>query len=295
MATLAALRQRVLDNLYSARLVERPFLDTLTASYTGGGTTIAVSDGTNWARGDILENSETGEQMYVLSVATNNLTVRRGYDGTTTSTSIGTDDFVAKNPRFSVARIDSAITAILQELEGYGLHGWGKGAITLAVNQYTYDLTDGDELEVVAAYYLRAGDALVVPLPFRFHKNLHATVVASGKGIDLWYWGERIVGETVYYTYKSDPSVVANLLSRQEELVVLGASGRIIGSTVATRTHDPGKFTDRTVQPGQGVRDARFFQTEYLLAVRREQAQLKVEAKRFPSTMMTSRSSRWRA
>ena len=294
MATLAVLRQRVLDNLYSARLAERPFVDVLTASYTGGGTTISVSDGVNWARGDILENPETGEQMFVLDVVADDLTVRRGYNNSPTNTSIGTDDFVTKNPRFTLTGVDATVLGILQELEGYGVHSWKTGAITLANGQYLYDLTDGDELEVVAVYYLRDADTLAVPLPFHFFRNVHPSVVASGSGINVWDWGERVEGETVYYTYKCDLSDPANLLARQEELVVLGSTARLLGSTLAPRTHDPGKMTDRTVQPGQGARDARYYQTEFILGVRREQAQLRVEAHRLPATLQTGRSSRWR-
>lgn len=293
MATTADLRQRTFDNLYSARLQERPFVDLCTASFTSIGTTVTVSDGANWARGDILEPQTTGEQMFVAAVAGNDLTVRRGWNGTTATASAGSDDAVNKNPRITIKQVDDAVTNILRELEGHGIHAWGTAGLTLVADQYDYDISETDVIAVNSVHYLD-DDGEIRPLPFSYVNNIGAGT-AQGHLLTLYQWGDKTNGDTVYYTYKQRLDNVSKLLTRQEELVVLGATLRLLGATMAPRTHDPGKHSDRTVQAGQGGRDARFYQTEFIMAARREATNLKVEADRQPHNVASSRASRWRA
>ena len=65
-------------------------------------------------------------------------------------------------------------------------------------------------------------------------------------------------------------------------------------SAGSDRTHDPGKLTDQAVQPGQGGRDARWFQAEFYLKVHREAAVLKDEVNQFPTNRWTARARRFR-
>lgn len=60
-----------------------PEWDTTTASDDDTDTTIPVSNGTYHKAGDVIKIPRTGEFMRVVSVAANNLTVTRGYGGST--------------------------------------------------------------------------------------------------------------------------------------------------------------------------------------------------------------------
>lgn len=295
MATQASIRTRVRDSLYSARPVLRPFATLVTEAMDASETDVDVTAGTDWAKGDILEFSD-GEQCFVQSVASNTLTVIRGYGGTTAATH-SINDIVLKNPRFTLQQIDQAITDTLLEYEAYGVYVYGQGTITLVSGQYTYDLAaTTDVLDVLSVYHPREGvqaDAIV--LPFRFSRQVHTTFAASGAALTLWDWGQKSAGEAVLFTYAKRIDSVTDLLTRQEEVTVLGAVARLLKRTIVPNTHDPGKRTDRTVQPGQTGRDSREIMAEYLRLMNQEAATLKIEkAKILPSAPFVQRANRWR-
>ena len=119
----SALVQRVRDVLE-----DRAFQDSSTT--TGTGTTIAVPDGTLYSVGAVVE-WQTGtvgyEQMYVDDIAGNNLTVIRGYNGTTAETHTS-GDAVVVNPNFTGRNIQQSITQILNE--SYP-QAWTPGTVNL--------------------------------------------------------------------------------------------------------------------------------------------------------------------
>lgn len=90
-----------------------------TSTTTGTGTPVAVPDGTKWAVGDIGEWSYTGtvggEQFLVQSISSNNLTVLRGYNGTTAEAHTS-GDRVLKNPRYSTIQIADAVDRVIDSL-----------------------------------------------------------------------------------------------------------------------------------------------------------------------------------
>ena len=90
-----------------------------TSTTTGTGTTVAVPDGTKWAVGDIGEWSYSGtvggEQFLVQSIATNDLTVVRGYNGTTAE-SHSSGDRVVKNARYSTVQIADAVERVVSAM-----------------------------------------------------------------------------------------------------------------------------------------------------------------------------------
>lgn len=278
--------------VYSARPPQRPFVTLVTEAIDGSETAVDVTAGTDWAAGDILEWSD-GEQFYVQSVASNTLTGIRGYNGTTIATH-SINDQVRKNPRFTLQQIDQAIEDTLRELETNGIHVWGTGSITLVATTYAYDITGADVLDILSVYYPRNNDGVAINVPFRFHRQTTG-LSASNRTLEVWDWGERVAGDSLLYTYQKQIDDVADILTRQEELVVIGTSARLLKRTIAPETHDPGKRTDRTVQPGQTGRDSRELMGEYVRLLTQEAQLLKVERSRFlPAGAHSTRSRRWR-
>lgn len=290
MATQAGVRQAIRDNIYSSRPPLRPFVHQINGAINSSITTITVDDGDNFAAGDIIE-FEDGEQCYVVSVSTDTLTVIRGYNGTTAA-SQSDNDVIYKNPRITIQQIDTAVDQIIKELFLQGIYVFGTGSITLVADQFYYTLSPTDIIEPLSFYYADT-NSVPVPLPFKSMDLVHTALDTNGHGVHLWEWGDKSSGDTVYYTYQQLINDVTDLLDRQEPLVVMGATARILGMTILPETHDPGKRSDRTVQPGQGARDARYFQAEFFVATRAEQAQLKVDKTKVVRSNLTSRVSRW--
>ncbi len=139
MADLSSsdLVQRVRDMLN-----DQPYETTSTTTTTS--TTVAVVDGTRWDEGAVGE-WQTGtvgyEQFYVQSVSSNNLTVVRGYNGTTAETHTSGDRVVRiDRSAFSGRSIQQSIT---QTLNDAWPMVWKIGTVTLTYAPSTtkwYDL-----------------------------------------------------------------------------------------------------------------------------------------------------------
>jgi len=299
--TVAALRQKVYNYLYGAQPQERPFTSAITSSYVAADGTIDVIDGADWSENDVVENETTGEKMLVLSVATNTLTVSRAYEDTTAADSTGTADRVRKNPRWSQYEIDDAVEASIYGLEAWGIHVWGTGSITYDSTVEFIEITDTDIMKqygVLDLYYQETDTLIPRGLPFRQITQISSDPTgwnASGIGLQILGWGDVSSSKpTAYYTYAKIPADATALLDRQVEIVALGAAVLLLGMSIAPRTQDPGVFSDRTVQPGQGMRDARWYQGEYFIRARAEAGQLAVERQNLPGTVRQNRARRWR-
>lgn len=307
MATLADLQARVEQYAYGATPKDRPFETTLAEALDSSETDVDVLDGDDWSRGDILEVQETGEQMYVLSVSTNTLTVQRSY-GTVAASAAATGGLVRKNPRFTVDQINEAILDVVNSIGNWGVHGFSTGTLTLVASQYGYSVpeTDVDDAYgVLACYYPDDTTEIPVQLPFRDAVQLSTSPSewSSSYIITLLSKGDRAAGDTVYYTYAQSlawdtdwSTTLAKLSVEQEELIVLGAASQLLGFSIIPATQDPGVRTDRTVQPGQTSRDGRWFQGEFFLKSRAEAARLAVLRQRLRSnsSVRTARARRWR-
>lgn len=107
--TIAALITRV-----RAALDTRPF--TSTATLTSGADTVAtVTDGNDWEEGSIMEFwNNGGEQCLVQSVSGNDVTVVRGWNGTSAVTQ--TSQSVFRDPTFTYQQIERAITNAVADL-----------------------------------------------------------------------------------------------------------------------------------------------------------------------------------
>lgn len=295
MATQAAIRQRVRNKLYSLVPPARPYVDRLndTLSASAADTTVTVYTGTSWKAGDIVE-LPGGEQLYITGVATNDLTVIRAWNGTTLETA-ATGIVLLKNPRYDLATIDQSITDCLESLENLGVFTYGYGSLTLVAGQTAYQLTESDVLGVIGVYYKETTTLEPIPLPFNYSRKLSSTPFTNNHTLSVWDWGGKAAGDTLYYTYKKKIDSVTDLLARQDELVVWGAAYRMLLGTVSPETHDPGKRTDRTVQPGTTSRDASRLEYEFNNMVRLERAVLETEIQKLmPGNLQIGRARRWR-
>ncbi len=302
MATAAAIRQRVYDNLYGAFPTDSPFTTRLAASYTSGPSTITVLDEDDWAVGDTVENTETGEQFKVVGVSTDSSDVLTvvPWAGTTAAASVGSDDVLYKGPRFTQKKVDDAVTAVLLSLEGWGIHIFGTGTITRADPITQFDITETDIVEaygILKLYRAVANSEITQVLPFRFSFNLDTTESEWAQSSQIWVadFGGSVNTDALYYTYAQQIDTTADLLTRQEELVAAGATAAVLGGAIAPATQDPGARTDRTVQPGQVSRDVRFFQGQFFTLARIESALIAVaRQKMMHETPKMTRARRWR-
>lgn len=300
MATAPEIRQRIYDNLYGAFPTESPFVTRLSSAYSANDPTIDVLDGEQWEVNDTVENTETGEQLKVISIATNTLTVVPAWNGTTATNSVGTDDVLFKNPRFTQAQIDNAVTSVLADFEKWGIHVFGTGTITRVDPKVYYELSETDIFNpygVLKVYTVLSDSEIPAALPFRYQFELgtDTTEYSQGQGIHLGHFGDTSDGDSeITYVYAKKIGAVTDLLARQEELVVVGATVIVMGGTIIRATHDPGARTDRTTPPGQTSRDVRHFQGRFFIETRLESATLQVERqKMLHESPHYSRARRW--
>ena len=300
MTTLAALQTRIRDNVYGQHPTDMPFTATLGAAIaTTATTTVTVADGTFWAIGDVLEVQETGEQTLVTAVATNDLTVVRGFNGTTAATAVDAG-LIVKNPRFSLRQIENAVNTTMLSLEAWGIHAFATSSIIAVTLQDFYELSLtslSEQYGLLSVYYVNENTYVPQPLPFRpayFNLGTDPSEYSVGTGVHILAWGNVVPGESVYVTYAKKLDDVADLTTRTAELVVIGATAVLLGMTIAPATHEPGARTDRTVQPGQTSRDVRHWQGEFYIRARAEAAQIAVQRRNLPSTVRLARARRWR-
>tara|TARA_R100000781_G_scaffold112902_1_gene80589 strand:+ start:237 stop:1136 length:900 start_codon:yes stop_codon:yes gene_type:complete len=292
MASSAVVQQRVKDYLYGSDYIKRPFTDFLNqdGNVSATDTVITVSNISSWAAGDIVEFN-TGEQAYIKNVSLDNnrFTVARAWNGTTAAT-VTDLTAIEKNPKFTLAKIDNAIAAIIEELYPE-VWVFSTGSATANKNSYYYTTADTGLKEVLSVYYPRSGslgsDEPWVINTWKMTKHMHTSGFANGIGITMWDYGELSHGDTFYYTFKKKIAATTDLLDRQVELVVLGAVFKLMGSTVPSSTFDS-KDGRQVTQPGQESSDSRWFLSEYQRSRKEENMRLK-EEERF---VLTSRQTR---
>lgn len=180
-------------------LQDEPWETTSTTTTTA--TTVAVPDGTKWAAGDVGEwqtGTVGGEQFLVQSVSGNNLTVARGYNGTTAEAHTS-GDRVVKNPTYQYIQIVESISRVIQSLFpsvwksvsasvtpnttsrwfDSGLTGQDvTDVIDLAGAEQVYDTTK------VGVYGARRGMG-IPSRPILMEFNLPTSIVSSGIGLSF--------------------------------------------------------------------------------------------------------------
>ena len=206
MASAAVVRQRVKDYLYGSDYLKRPFTDFLNqdGNVSSTDTVITVSNIASWGVGDIVEFN-TGEQAYIKNVSTDNnrFTVARAWNGTTAA-QVTDLTAIEKNPKFTYAKIDNAVAAIIDELypEVYIFH---TGSSTANKNSWYYTTNDTGLKEILSVYYPRSGslgnNEPWVINTWKMNKHMHTSGFANGIGITMWDYGELDHGDTFYYTF----------------------------------------------------------------------------------------------
>ena len=94
------------------RFEQRDFPITYTGTLSNAAdTTCAVTDGTQFAVGDVIEFEADGDTCLVTAIVSNDLTVTRSYYGSTAAAHAGTS-FV-KNPRHYFNEITNAISSVI--------------------------------------------------------------------------------------------------------------------------------------------------------------------------------------
>lgn len=288
MSTRAQLRQRVVDNLYSNEKQARPSLQRLngTVANVTTDTTVTVDDGTMVSIGDIIE-FEDGEQGYVFSVSTNDLGVVRQWNGTS-SASHADNQFIKINPTHTIKQIDDALDEALRDMDSQGVYQLAAGTdITLVSGTDLYELTEEDVRNpdgVKAVFYQDGSNAQLVGIPFKvvwdtFNLELTLTV-----GVQLLHWGNNGAGDTLSVVYaQSLVGLIGSLTEASlEDAAVMFATGKLLQSQEGARIHDPGRYTDRTVQPGQHLRDGTFWMAQYQRAVWKAKSAIRLKERNLP-------------
>lgn len=299
MTTQAEFRQLVRDNVYGAYPTDRPFTSLSNGASAAEIEAVTVDDGTNWSAGDVGEVLASGEQFLVTSVATNDLNVVRGWNGTTAA-NIADNTPIQKNPRFTLQQIDQSLETVQRALSLWGVYKYSGGAIVRVAGQDFYEISDASgvapEYGVVSVYYIDSTTNLPVPLPYKYYANLGtAGSYAEGQGLHIKAWGDVAVGESIVYVYSQRfDGNIALVPDQVVPVMVLGATAVVLGKTIIPASHDPGARTDRTTPVGQVARDGRWFQGEFFIRVRAVAASLAVQRDLFPSTPRYSRARRWK-
>lgn len=168
-------------------LNEDPFATQ--GSAADASSVVAVTDGTDFEEGAVLEFQDNGEQAKVISVAGNNLTCFRGWNGTTAAAHAASTT-ILRDFSYSYAQINQALTTAVNRLWPYA---WKTEADTLTVVAGTtwYDLT-ATQMGIIEANQITGSSPSekvqrfgVGSLPFEFRRRMPTTVVASGVGIQF--------------------------------------------------------------------------------------------------------------
>lgn len=263
----SSLVQRVRDLVH-----DNPYETTSTTTTTS--TTVAVVDGTRWDEGDAGE-WQTGtvgyEQFRVASVSSNNLTVTRGYNGTTAETHTS-GDRVIKNPLFTGRQIQQAIAAVINELWPR-VYITGTVSLTPVTGQLWYDL-DAETLDIIKVGQLYGASSerfgrfgIKGTHPYAYDGNLPAALVASGKGI-RFPAGLFSPSNTVTVTDKRAITGTSDIEDSGQlpvaDAVVYGAVGRLL-QALETKRVASGEVVDIANSVGTGARlqTGAWYEAEY--------------------------------
>lgn len=299
MATQAQLRQRVYDHLYGTSLSERPALHQINGAINDSVLALEVDDADTAVTGSILEFEDTGEQVYVEAIPgpepDTTRTIKRARNGTTAASHSDNAVF-AIDPVYTRKMIDDALLSCMYELQDEGIYLVEDHTITLVAGQNFYPVAI-DSLAgqgVLAVYYQEDAPGLTITsLPFQY---VEVADDPFGPGIHLFSWGTKTAGESVRMAIAKPVALLTESTQdpRLEEIMVYGAVYRMLAARSGARTHDPGRQTDRTVQPGQATRDASWFLGAYRRLIIQHRATIRTETRRFPSRYRFNRALRWR-
>lgn len=252
-----------------------------TGSAASSSSVVAVPDGTKWDEGAILEFQDTGEQCWVQSVSSNNLTCLRGYNGTTPATHASGN--VLRDPFFTYARITEAAELCMQELWPYCYKRVTATVTPVAGSSNAwYDLAS----DYMALIQVTQVDTASNPdrvyiygargsgLPINVQSGLPTTLVTSGTGI-LFPAGFATTATTVRVDYaaKITATTAGSPASYSDlsdgilvDLVTYGAAARLtVASDVPRATQEDIGMGDSSVQVGMRSSVGRQLYQTYLM------------------------------
>lgn len=295
MATQAQLEQRVREYLYSSHEAGRPFIHQINGAINNSQLTMIIDTASSAPVGSICE-FEDGEQVYVEGASGTTITIKRGHNGTTAASHSDNAVF-AVNPTWTRKMITQALTDCVHGLAAEGVYSLKGGTVNLVTGQDFYELSETDVMpgkSVLAVWYQYTdGGNVMIALPFQAIDDLGGI---SGPGFHLLSWGTRGSGEAIRYLYPARLDAITDNADDPalEEIMVLGATYRLLAMAEAPRSTDPGRLTDRTVQPGQQLRNAGWFYGQYLRRIAAYRAHLMSRVASLPRHPRFGRASRWR-
>lgn len=245
-------------------LGESPWYVALSTTISSSATTtVVVPDGTEWAAGDILEFQDDGEQCYVRSIATNDLTVYRGFNGTTASSSHTSGGLLIKNPVFTYKRVKDEIERAITNTWPYAWKAV-QDSITPATGTYWFDLAS-DAVDLVSVYQLFGSSSNMVGTygtagskkSVMLMRNLPAALVASGIGL-RFPGGFYDSSNSVYVYYRAKLTTTTSNGSYSDladgllaDHIAHAAAARLLATEDSPRVSDNDvTMGDATVQPG---------------------------------------------
>lgn len=237
----SALVQRVRNYLD-----ERPYSTTATAT-DGSTTSITVGDNTAWEEGAILEFQDNGEQCLVTSAAANPITVRRGWNGTTTSAH--SSILALRDPTYLYATILQAVNGSVRRLWPYA-YKLGTTTVTPAPTTTVWyslasatDLVDlvrvqqlhGATNQHVGVFGMENSGRAVI-----FARNMPATISTTGLALKFphGFWNNSNVVDVQYRARITGTSDIEDdddlpvsdaVVYGALELIFLGQEGKRVG------------------------------------------------------------------
>jgi hypothetical protein len=261
--TAADIRTAVKQELFGAGVTERPYQTLLTAISLTADDTLDVLDGDAWDVGDIGEFDD-GEQVFVKSVSTNEITVVRGWKGTAADRAI--DDVLTKNPKYSIQQIDQALQHVLLDLRP-DIYDLETKDLSYDPSTRWYPLSAaGDDrvYDVISVYYKPTNEDHPAPIDaWMYDRDVSSAGFTATHGLIIPQSISLATGTTFYAVVKKEIQAVADLADNMKTMIVMGVVYHLLGAADIRRIHDPGKRTDRTVQPGSEARTSIWFLREY--------------------------------
>lgn len=247
-------------------LSDEPFFDTAAEAMDSSETGLDATDGGRWAVGDILEYDDaTGERNLVTAVATNTLTVVRGYDDST-ATSHSTGVVLLKNPRFSYNSIVEALTRVVEgELWPYAYRVVTTSFTPSAASNF-YGMS-ATYMGLVSASQQDGSGGLAVygqkgtRLPVREHWELPPALSTSGIALSF-PGGYANTTYPIYVAYRALVTTSSIEDGLMADVVSWGAASKLLAFADVSRTNQRIPEAE-TIPPGSTLRTAAWFESKF--------------------------------
>lgn len=265
---MVALTNTLVINRVRDILGDTPWMQGGTGSnfVTGTATTIAVTDGTRWSEGNVMEFQANGEQAWVQSVSANNVTVIRSIRGTPAAATQATG-ILFKDPVYGYSSILNAVNLTIQGLWPYVYKKVSfPTGLTYSASTYWYDLADAAWGLISVTQIQGSSPAYLLPFghkgshyPVVFRKNLPSGLVASGTGmafprgwpstttvVNVDYAAKLTATQTTPPTYDDWTDTTLDL-----DMLAYGAAARLVKNYEVNRVSDEDTgMGDQSVQAG---------------------------------------------